>query len=275
MESTQVQDFSNFIIFGSLALLVLAMVLVFFLIMHQKKMLAEKSKLQEFKIKQQKAMMESIIDAQEKEQKRIANDLHDEFGSLTTLLNLNNGHLVKSLNDKKLPDEIMQMAEENKRITRQMSDMARQISHDLLPPALVHSGLLQALRELVAALQKHADLELQFDSQVSRTEISTKSELSLFRIIKEWLQNGIKYSQASKISIQVDVHDKTLFVDIIDDGIDFDFEINKNKSTGLGLKSMEARLEMLNADINFERTDGKNKTTFRIPIEESTSYEIS
>ncbi len=275
MESTQVQDFSNFIIFGSLALFLLAMVLVFFLIMHQKRILAEKSKLQEFKIQQQKAMMESIIDAQEKEQKRIANDLHDEFGSLTTLLNLNNGHLVKSLNDSKQSEELIKMAEENKNITKQMAELARQISHDLLPPGLVHSGLLQALRDLISSLQKHSDIDISFDSQVSRTEISTKSELSLFRIIKEWLQNGIKHSQASQISVDVDIKNGNLQVVISDNGIAFDFEQSKNESSGLGLKSMEARLEMLNSKVHFERINQMNKTSFSVPIEESNSNEIT
>lgn len=275
MESSQAQDFSNFIIFGSLVLLVLAVLFVLFLIMHQKRILAEKSKLQEYKIQQQKAMMESIIDAQEKEQKRIANDLHDEFGSLTTLLNLNNSHLAEGLKKKDVNEEITQLAEENNKITRQIAETARQISHDLLPPALVHSGLLSAIKELIAHLQKHSTIELNFESQISRTEISTKSELSLFRIIKEWLQNGIKHSQASKMDISVDLLNELLIVEIKDDGITFDFESNKESSTGLGLKSMEARLEMLNAEFTFERIDETNITTFRIPIDQTNGYEVS
>src|SRR5690606_15532468 len=86
----------NFIyLIGTLGMVLLATSIFFFFVTYQKKMLKKQLELNETRAKQQEEILRNTITAQEKERKRIAQDLHDEVGAMLSVVKLNVGRIEK------------------------------------------------------------------------------------------------------------------------------------------------------------------------------------
>src|SRR5690606_27940057 len=117
---------------------------------YQKKMLKKQLELNETRAKQQEEILRNTITAQEKERKRIAQDLHDEVGAMLSVVKLNVGRI-----EKKSEEEIAKkLAAETKTYLDEVITQVRRISRSLLPPSLEKLGLFFALEELANWVNK-------------------------------------------------------------------------------------------------------------------------
>lgn len=249
---------TQFFIFGTVGVIILVVLVISIMLSHQKGILKEQNKLKEFKLAQQRRMMEAMVDTQEKERQRIAKDLHDELnGSLASLLISNDG-VVDMLKDGEEAGSIQQAIEKNKKMIREISSSARSLSHDLLPPSLRKMGLIATMGDMASSLNSSAQLDVQFESNASRTNLDQRDELSLYRVMKEWLNNVIKHSGATSIKIGIKITDKEHRITIADNGKPFDFNAAMETSKGLGLRNIAGRLDLMKANYEQSSKDGRN-----------------
>lgn len=244
----------NFILLfitGTLALLFLASMLVMFVFINKKRMLTERNKLQALKSSYQKEMLKAAIDAQEKERKRIAENLHDEVGALLSLARLNAN---KSF-------EISE-SEDNKRIIEDTIEFidntiknVRRISKDLLPSTLEEFGLIDAITDLVKKINNSTnDLRVNFEHQGEFYNLYPEVELALYRVTQELINNVIKHAEASEIIISLNLINNHLVLQVLDNGIGFRVEDFGDKSAferGIGLKNIHSRISMLDGEIEY------------------------
>jgi len=129
---------------GTLGMLLLALSIFFFFVTYQKKMLKKQLELNKVRADQQEEILRNTILAQEKERKRIAQDLHDEVGAMLSVVKLNVGRI-----EKKSEEQIAKkLAIETKTYLDEVIAQVRRISRSLLPPSLEKLGLYFALEEL-------------------------------------------------------------------------------------------------------------------------------
>ena len=83
-------------------------------------------------------------------------------------------------------------------------------------------------------------------------------ELSLFRMIQELIANIIKHSEATNATIQLTQHEKNLNIIVEDNGKGFNY--TNTKTTGIGLQTIQKRIEHLNGKLNVDSTLGKGTT---------------
>lgn len=245
---------SVIIIIGTTAFFLLAAIVVILMISHQRKIWKEQNKLQQFKLEQQKKLMKAVIETQEKERERIAQDLHDEIGALAISLKVNNDAIRDFDNGS---EKLIAIREKNERLANEIIRTGRQVSHDLLPPIIRKCGLIEALKVLAEDLSSASSTVIDFESNSSHVEMDIIAEISIYRVIKEWIHNVMKHANASRVRISVWQNGNNMSIHTEDNGKGFNFDEVKEKSQGLGLMNIEGRLNHLNANFRFERSKDK------------------
>jgi signal transduction histidine kinase len=241
---------------GTVGMILLAGAIFFFFVTYQKRLLTKQLELNQVKSDQKDEILRNTIFAQEKERKRIAQDLHDEVGAMLSVVKLN----VARIEKKTLEEKPKALAGETKTYLDDVISQVRRISRDLLPPALEKFGLFYALEELAKWVNKSDKILIQCKLSGEQSRFEPKKELALFRIVQELLNNAIKHAEASAIHINVRFTNSYLAIAFCDNGKGFDVE--EKKSKGLGLKNFESRTQILDAEFRLQSRLQKGTTAF-------------
>lgn len=186
----------------------------------------------------------AILQGEEQERQRIAQDLHDSIGGM-----LANIRMSISKEDKIYSNDLLI------KIDKSIAEM-RRISRNLMPETLKKLGLEIALQDLCESmLQKQ--FNIQFESYNLSNNIQFKVQLALYRISQECISNVIKHAQASNVIIQISQNENIINLTIEDDGVGFDSEKVKY---GLGLNNIKNRSELINATVDIQSEQGKGTT---------------
>ncbi len=212
-----------------------------------------KAELQEAIAREQKIRFKAVIDAQEQERKRVAQDLHDGLGQLLSTARLN----VSALEDSLDPDD----SESDKIWLNALSlidesvQEVRNVSHNMMPSALIRLGLVAALREQVAKINRAGKIAVTLDVEGMDTRLDEAVEITLYRVVQEVMNNAIKHSNAKEIVVRIARANGKLEVSIKDDGTGLDLQLIK-RSTGIGWKNIYSRVELINGVIDMNSSPG-------------------
>ncbi|MEM8908980.1 MAG: ATP-binding protein [Bacteroidota bacterium] len=251
-------EFLILITVGILIMTSLALTLVLFFNLSRKRILKEKMRAQDLKIKHQEDLLHSTIVTQEKERRRIAKDLHDDIGSKLNVINLNLHRLQKHSKD----DTIQSIVGDVKALLGNTIHTTRRISHDLLPPTLEDFGLRVALQELCDELTRSGEVEVLLKSPKSDHRPEKRLvELNLFRVIQELISNSIRHGAAETIEVHLEVHKECVKINYEDNGKGFNTAMLAEKK-GLGINNIESRLNMISGTIRCESTPGVGTQAF-------------
>jgi signal transduction histidine kinase len=216
-----------------------------------------KLKEQKSKALQQQAFQEeltrSVIELQERERSRFAQDLHDGFGPLITALKFN---LESSKPERANTESLL----------TQMYDEIRNVSFALWPQVLARDGLVSALQELANRLNKSGKIKIEVLA-IGLIDLGI-AEIMFYRICQEWLTNILKHGSATKITIQLISHPDELVVMIEDNGDGFDtamLEVGK----GNGWKNIQSRAHLLKATLDLDSHSMSAGTTLTLTLPNS------
>jgi two-component system NarL family sensor kinase len=208
-------------------------------------------------LKEQNAIqLKSLIDGQEEERKRLAQELHDGLGGYLTSVHLKAQQLATNTADSELIQEVTEM------VSTAGKEM-RKISHALAPEGLMRLGLVAALQQYTAKIST-STCTISFETHGEPWSSADFSELSVYRIVQELINNVLKHASASEgfVSLSFLPHELSLVVE--DNGKGFD--TNSAESDGHGLQNLRARLTYLNATIDVVSKPGKGSSfTITIP----------
>ncbi len=194
----------------------------------------------------------AVINAQEKEQERIARDLHDEIGPALTIINsqiqsFGNGDLSEIDSDIKR-DTIDQIQWTIKEI--------RIIAHNLIPATFTENGFLTSLKHYVIRLQEYTQIEVKFNCPKWPADINAGHEISLFRIIQELFQNTIKHANASQIELTLLWEKKKLSMVYRDNGVGI-VRNGKTHEKHMGFQNIESRVELIGGTYSLQSKPGE------------------
>ncbi|HZY78285.1 MAG TPA: ATP-binding protein [Cyclobacteriaceae bacterium] len=184
----------------------------------QRREIAEKERvLQQEQIKflerqQQVVSLQSMINGQETERTRIAKDLHDGLGGLFSTVKMYFSTL-QHRNPDLGKDELFQKGYS---IIDTASVEVRRIAHNMMPEVLMKLGLVNALKDLCDSITSGKLLTVSLEVHGMNARLSSTTEIMLFRIIQELLNNIIKHAQATEVIIQC-VRDQSRLSVIVED----------------------------------------------------------
>lgn len=188
----------------------------------------------------ERKLIESVIQTEESERRRIASDLHDGLGPELSAIKL----YVQGLLDNK--DESIKIELGNKvlKLVDRAVDTISEISFNISPHILLNYGIEAAINLFINKLQIHPDLKIttHFD-KIERFGVN--EELTLYRTITELFNNSLKYAFASEIILDITIKKNHIYVLYTDNGKGFDLNEVMRKKTGMGIQNMISRIESL------------------------------
>ncbi len=182
-----------------------------------------------------------LIQIQQAEQKRIAQDLHDELGGNLAALKMNLQSLP--LEDVKLTSQIIQLIDK-------ASDNARNIAHDLMPPEFERTSLRELLQTFFNRLNTESGIRFHFYSSGKNNRFDKRDDLVIYRIIIELTNNIIKHSGASEATVQLIYYEEQLEIMAEDNGKGF----TNTSSNGMGLSNVQSRVNYLGGSLTIDST---------------------
>ncbi len=230
---------------------------------------AEKEKLYQQNVKeilkaQEIKSMNALIEGQQQERKRIAEELHDRLCGMLATIKLQVSSLESKLSDVEVKKiQQIQQYEHTIQLIDNAYDEVRKISHNLSSGTLTNFGLLAALKDLRESLEEGTSFTVVIRSfGLESSRLDTLAEIHIFRVIQELITNVIKHSSANTIQIDLNLFENNLNIIFNDNGTGFDPGL---KSRGLGLKNVRSRIERLNGELSIDSNLG-NGSTFIINI---------
>lgn len=220
----------------------------------------------EEKINQQKIVSSKIIENQEKEQNRIAKDVHDGIGQMLTGLKYN----LESINLENL-EKAEEKIEHLKNLATNIIKGVRTATFNLTPPELSDHGIVPAISKLTTELSKLTNKEiLLFNKTDFNQRLDSLTEINIYRITQEAINNAIKYAASSYIIVTLSHSETILSIVIDDDGKGFEpdkIKKVKNGDGGMGMTFMKERIKYINGRLFLNSELGKGtRVTLNIPI---------
>lgn len=237
------EEISFILVVGTGGMIFLALIVIAFIVVYQRKMFAKQHQLKLMELESQKKLVEAEIQVKEREQKRVAQELHDDIGASLTAVRFMLQRVDDSVEVK--PELNSALSEITKKI--------RRISNDLLPSVLEEFGLPEAINDLVEKFKQSTGIKIQYSSELYTISFLKKDiELSLFRIVQELMNNIVKYAEATEVNIQLSNTLRQIEISIADNGNGIIPDKDVHSKT-LGLKNIESRLQYINGTIQREK----------------------
>lgn len=134
-----------------------------------------------------------------------------------------------------------------------------------MPATLIQFGLKEGIREFAHRMNQSGQITIEVSVFGLDNRLEEFQEISLYRVIQEWVNNAIKYASPQKISIQLTRHENELSLIIEDDGKGFDPGILEN-ATGNGWRNIQSRLQRIGAQWEVDSKAERTGTSFIIDI---------
>lgn len=223
----------------------------------------------EEKMNQQQIISSKIIENQEKEQNRIAKDVHDGIGQMLTGLKYNL-ESIDATNVEKTADKITHL----KTLTANIIKGVRTATFNLTPPELSDHGIVPALTKLTQELSKLMAKEIiLFNKTDFNQRLDSLSEINIYRITQEAINNAIKYAESNHIIVSLSHSSEMLSIVIDDDGKGFDPKAITRVKTGeggMGMTFMKERIKYINGRLFLSSTKGEGtRVTLNIPLDKA------
>ncbi|MCP9753091.1 sensor histidine kinase [Ferruginibacter sp. HRS2-29] len=190
----------------------------------------------------------SIIEAQETEKNRWAEELHDNVCQLLSVAKLN----LSAIDMMPASTEIL--TNEAKKLVIESISEIRQLSASIKPPSFEDNLLVESIETLTADISRVQQINFHIESAgLDESKLSDAHMLLIYRVVQEQLTNITKYSQADAVRIRLSNNGDVVNIEITDNGRGFDAEKVKN---GLGLRNIQSRLQVYKGKMKISSVPG-------------------
>ncbi|MFT5640356.1 MAG: signal transduction histidine kinase [Cyclobacteriaceae bacterium] len=252
LTKTEELIYMQIIVVVLIAVFLLTMTIIF--LQKNRTKLKQERALEVERAKMKQAQIEAAISSQEKERKRFARDLHDGFGQLISVLNLNLATLQNQ------PAKRQEVFDNSTEILDQMYKELKDICFNLMPETLIKNGIVDATQEFADRVNAADKIQIETNFFGLEERLTDVQEISLYRITQEWVNNVIKYSDAQNITIQLTKDEEELNLLIEDNGMGFD-KSKLTRGSGNGWKNLNSRANLIKGELELDTLVGRRGST--------------
>lgn len=202
-----------------------------------------------------KKVLNAVIQAEERERRRLAKDLHDGMGPLLSSAKM----AISSLVQQEQDSEKRKIIENTDYVISEAIRSLKEISNNLSPHVLDNFGLASAIKSFASKVASLQQINIHFESNMYDIRFDYNQEVILYRVTCELINNTLKHAHASNIHIQLSRHNKIISLSYADDGKGFDVNeiFHKTPTEGMGLHNIINRLKSIKAIVNIDSEKGK------------------
>ena len=220
--------------------------------------LRQKNRYQQQLNRQQNELFNAIAVTQDQERKRIAEDIHDSLGSILSAAKLKLSALKES--HPWLSEEQVEKYQVTLQLLDEASSELRSISHNIMPATLSKLGLVAALRNLINTISSHSGMQISFSTHDFDERVDEKTEMSIYRIVLELINNVVKHAAADKVTVQLIRYPDYINITVEDNGKGFDYSKALEEKNGIGLGNILSRVDYMKGSINVDAVPGRGTT---------------
>jgi signal transduction histidine kinase len=258
-EKDQLEKAQNrkiFILVLTSALLAIATITALYLLQRRRNTLLRQKEaiateqLKRLESEKQIVVLDSMLKGEESERSRVAKDLHDGVGSLLSGVKLSLSSMGGNMFISESHAKIFE------RSLHQLDDAIiemRRVAQNMMPEILVKGGLIQAIAQLASGISQSGNISIHFEHHHFDRRLPGDTEVIVYRLVQELLQNIVKHSFAKEVIIQISEHENNIHLVVEDNGKGFNTE-TWEKSTGMGFSNLRNRVNYLKGTIHVKST---------------------
>jgi len=187
------------------------------------------------------------------ERRRLARELHDSVAQLLYSMILMNSGWEKLARENRLSspaESFKQLGTINLQALKEM----RLLIHHLRPSGLEEMGLVNALRQRLETVEQRAGIKAHLEVEGELPPLPISIEDELYAIAQEALNNSLRHSTASKVTVEIKLVENELILSVQDNGVGFELEKVK---PGVGMSSMQERARKIDGEIDITSQPGQ------------------
>lgn len=230
-----------YLLSGTLTFLIMSTLLIIVVSRNRKRKLEEALRQEQLIADHKDELLKNQLYTQDKERRRISQDIHDEIGAMASLLKMK---LLQESGELSIRKGNSQAMREYVKLTDQLLVSSKRISYELMPPTLTTLGLVSTIECHLDTVRDRMDVQFEYEED---PKVDETTAVMLYRIILEVLNNTLKHAHADKIWLSFDSRVEAFRIDYRDNGIGLDV----SKGKGLGLEGIRTRVAFLKGEVDF------------------------
>ena len=220
---------------------------IFYFFKTKQKFIAEKQQLQ---IKYLNEIATSQVEIHNQTLNHVGRELHDNIGQLLTVAKIYSLQNIKKHQDS---EKVNQLDELLNKIVYEVKNLSKSLDKS----NKTGFDFLEELKIEIKRLDKINNVSINFNIEGDKIVFKKETEIIMFRIIQEFLNNTFKYSKSEKIDVKIIYQSNKISIQLKDYGIGFDIGDNHQ---GAGIINIQNRLKVLECD-EYHYLSEKNKGT--------------
>jgi signal transduction histidine kinase len=217
------------------------------------------------RLQQQQQLLNAILDAQEEERRRISESLHNGVGQILFAAQLSLARVDVNARPERKPEVAQALDKARQLLTEAMVD-TRRASHELVPILLKDYGLLKAMEEFCSRFERTG---IKLECHCFPERLPAPLEMALYRISQELVNNIFKHSGATRAVLEVSKDRNFIYLEAQDNGKGIDTGCLKDPAPGkgIGMRTMQDRVDLLGGRLEIDATPGKGTlVSIRVPL---------
>ncbi len=249
---------------ATIAMLVMAVFIIVFVAYYQHRQAQHQLTIKTMQERHRQDLTKAAFRGQEDERKLLAQFLHDDVGTMLSVVKMN---LTQLENQFGTDDPSGQRVRQARSLLDDTILNVRRVNRNLVPTTLQRFGLTAALDELVNS-HTTPEVSITFDRPDDFEPLPATLDVMLYRVAEELLENAVYHAGASHITLELIRRNNEVRLAVVDDGRGFDVDlILQDSDRGLGLRTVESRLTAVNGHITFDVAPGQgSKVYVQIPL---------
>ncbi|MGC7870627.1 ammonium transporter [Desulfosporosinus sp. SYSU MS00001] len=208
-----------------------------------------------------------LVETQEHERLKLARDIHDGVGQSLAALKLQLGMVANKVKTEYKDNRLSSQVEGTVNLATQTIEDIRAVLFNLKPAFLSEKGLSTAIEVLIKNFEKTTGIKSEFNLLTEMPSWEDAAILNIYRVIQECLTNILKHAQATMVNVNFVGLKRNLYLfQVSDNGVGFEAD---GVHTGLGLNSIQERLQMLGGRLQIITAEGQGTSLMmEVPFED-------
>lgn len=197
-----------------------------------------------------KRLLSAVLRTEERSRSNFAKELHDGMGPLLSSAKMS----LSAISTENMGEEQQQILQNSRFLIDESIRSVREISNNMSPHILTDFGLAQGVRNFTSRISQLHTTAIEFTTNLGKERFDNDTEVVLYRVICELINNSLKHSGCSKIEVSLLLDKTTLSLEYCDNGCGFN--IKEVSSAGMGLSNIFSRIDTLNGEIKINSEKG-------------------
>ena len=197
-----------------------------------------------------KRLLSAVLRTEERSRSNFAKELHDGMGPLLSSAKMS----LSAISTENMGEEQQQILQNSRFLIDESIRSVREISNNMSPHILTDFGLAQGVRNFTMRISQLHTTDIEFTTNIGNERFDNDTEVVLYRVICELINNSLKHSGCSKIEVSLILNQTILSLEYRDNGCGFN--IKEVSSAGMGLSNIFSRIDTLNGEIKIKSDKG-------------------